>query len=41
MKHKINQTYPDETHYTIAVLCEEEEIKLIKFLKENNSEEQK
>lgn len=41
MKHSKNDTYPDETHYTIAVLCDEEEDKLLKFLKENSSEEVK
>ena len=40
MKHTINDTYPDETHYTIAVLNDEEEEKVLKFLKENNSEEE-
>lgn len=39
MKHEINETYPDETHYTIAVMCEEEELKLKRFLEENKSEE--
>jgi hypothetical protein len=38
MKHKINDTYPDETHYTIAVLSEDEEDKLQKFLEESDSE---
>ena len=41
MKHSINETYPDETHYTIAVLSDEEENKLKAFLEENNSEEVK
>ncbi len=38
MKHSINGTYPDETHYTIAVLSDEEDDKVKKFLEENNSE---
>ena len=41
MKHSINSTYPDETHYTIAVMSDEEEIALKKFLESNQSEEVK
>jgi hypothetical protein len=38
MKHTINETYPDETHYTIAVLNQDEEDKIRDFLKKNKSE---
>jgi hypothetical protein len=38
MKHTINETYPDETLYTIAVLNQEEEDKIREFLKKNKSE---
>ena len=32
MKHSINESYPDETHYKIAVMCDEEERALRAFL---------
>ena len=38
MKHSINESYPDETHYTIAILSDDEDEKVKKFLEENNSE---
>ncbi len=38
MKHTIDDTYPDETIYKIAVLSDEEEDKIKKFLEENKSE---
>ena len=38
MKHSINDTYPDETIYKIAVLSDKEDEKVKKFLKENKSE---
>lgn len=41
MKHTINSSYPDETHYTIAVLNDEEDEKVALFLEENKSEEVK
>lgn len=37
MKHEINNSYPDETHITIAVMCEEEEKKVIAFLERQGS----
>ena len=39
MKHQINSSYPDETHYTVAVLNDEEEERLVDFLERNESEE--
>lgn len=41
MKHSINDTYPDETHYTIAVMSDDEEEKVKKFLEKNKSKEVK
>lgn len=38
MKYSINETYPDETHYTIAVLSDEEEDLLKNFLNQNTAE---
>ena len=38
MKHTINNTYPDETHYTIAVMSDDEEDILKKFLNNQSSE---
>ncbi|KKN69317.1 hypothetical protein LCGC14_0441760 [marine sediment metagenome] len=41
MKHSINTSFPDETHYTIAVLSDDEEERLKAFLKREQSEEVK
>ncbi|GAG66108.1 unnamed protein product [marine sediment metagenome] len=38
MKYTINDTYPDETHYTIAVMSEEEAYLLREFLSKNKAE---